>query len=252
MRIKLNKKNIIGTLVGLLLIVVLVRADIPNTLAFKVENSTQDVFTVDMLGHVNATGNIETDQDLYVHGSMVCTDCIGDEDVSNTLTASDLQAGSEVVTDSEVVNTLTIDGGTISLMTNTYSGTLGYGNITLCANDKILKTSGGAWTCADDATGDGGGGNTTEEVQAAINVTDDYYDIKVKESADLVCTDCIGTTEISDDYVLNAGDNMDGDLGLSNADINLNVAGQSNITDTNSNSYFYFDANGGLVVHLEA
>jgi len=254
MKIKLSKGTIFAVVfVASMAVMGFVSAGIPDAVTFKIENSTQDVFTVDRLGFVNASRSIKTDEDLWVDGSLICSDCVGDEDVSNTLTCSDLQAGSEVVADTEVVNALTIDGGSITLDSNTYTGNLGYNNLTKCSDTQILKMSGASWACAADDSGDAGG-NTTEEVQAAINVTDDYYDIKVKESADLVCTDCIGATEITDDYLLNDGDTLqDGDLDLDNADINLNAgAGQDNITDTDSNAYFYFDGNGGLTVHLEA
>jgi len=53
-----------------------------------------------------------------------------DARVSNTLTASNLVAGSEVVADGEVDDEITIAGGNINLGTNTYTGTLGGGNIT--------------------------------------------------------------------------------------------------------------------------
>lgn len=71
-------------------------------------------------------------------GDLICTDCIGgteiavltDADVSDTLTCSDLQSGSSVVSDAEVDNDLTINGGTINFSSSTFIGTLYGGNIT--------------------------------------------------------------------------------------------------------------------------
>ncbi|MCD6495672.1 MAG: LamG domain-containing protein, partial [Candidatus Aenigmarchaeota archaeon] len=88
---------------------------------------------------LNVAGDVYLQQTTYLgttstyfdtSGNLVCTNCIGDSDVSNTLTASNLVAASEVVSDSEVSDAITISGGTIYLGTNTYSGTLGGGNIT--------------------------------------------------------------------------------------------------------------------------
>lgn len=41
---------------------------------------------------------------------------------------------------------------------NESAGRLFYNNLSLCSNGEILKVSSGAWTCAADATGSGGGG----------------------------------------------------------------------------------------------
>lgn len=104
--------------------------------------------------------------DLHLGGSVVCADCIGDEDVSNTLTASDLVATSEVVSEAEVADDLFIDQGEINLSSTIISGKLGYDNITPCADTQILKISGSNWACAADATGAGG-------VDAYVNETGD-------------------------------------------------------------------------------
>ena len=130
---------------------------------------------------VVANLNASTAADAY---NLTCIDCLDgtqiqeltDADISDTLTCSDLVAGTEVVSDTEVENTITIDGGTINLNTNTYSGTLGYGNITTCGSeDQILKISGGAWTCAADDTGTGFGDvflNETGDIMSGVlNIT---------------------------------------------------------------------------------
>lgn len=60
---------------------------------------------------------------------------------------------------------------------------------------------------------------------------------KSDTSDDLTCTDCIGATEISDVYVLNAGDTMTGDLEL-DGDLLLNL------DDTGALRFSETDANG--------
>ena len=58
------------------------------------------------------------------------------------------------------------------------------------------------------------------------------------ESYDLTCTDCIGTKEINDSYVLNTGDIVSGDL---------NITGQT--FSGNSTGYMEVEADGTLVMH---
>lgn len=164
----MNKKNAI--IIGLLVVSVmgLARAypalDSGNLyVCYDFGTGTQCTVWFNSTGFFN-TPTVNT-TDIYIAGDVVCTDCIEDADVSNTLTASDLVSGSSVVSDSEVDDDLTIDGGAINLGTNVFSGKLYPNNLTACGDTEILKMSGSDWICASDATGSGG--NTTEQVQDA-------------------------------------------------------------------------------------
>lgn len=53
--------------------------------------------------------------------------------------------------------TFQVANGTFYLEVYTYTGTLGYANITPCSNGEILKVSGGVWACGADVSGGGGG-----------------------------------------------------------------------------------------------
>lgn len=59
---------------------------------------------------------------------------------------------------------------------------------------------------------------------------------KADTADDLTCTDCIGATEISDVYVLNAGDTMTGTLNLDGGDLTIDNNGDAR--------FFELDANG--------
>lgn len=103
-------------------------------------------WTADRSTYINSTNtswvistiNVSAAYYQITVADLSCTNCIGateiaelaDADISNTLTCSDLVAGSSVVADAEVDDDITIDAGTIVLNTNTYTGTLGGGNIT--------------------------------------------------------------------------------------------------------------------------
>jgi len=150
MKIKTTKKNFtIGILLTVLLSAILVKAAIPDTLTFRIENSTDTVFTVDKLGHGNFTGNIQTDLDLVVGGNILA----GNDKLKETIIDFD----------------------------------------TSCGPGNHLYVNGNNLACEADATGEGG--NTSAEIIAAVNVSDAYYQISVK---DLTCTNCIGGTEIDE------------------------------------------------------
>lgn len=92
----------------------------------------------------------------------------------------------------------TLDDDTLALTDLSYTGLLNFGNLTTCSDNQIMKMNGASWGCEADATGaGGGGGNTTEEIQAAVNVTE-YYDFQAKNATDLECSDCIGGPEIDE------------------------------------------------------
>ncbi|MDP7141426.1 MAG: hypothetical protein QF362_04305 [Candidatus Woesearchaeota archaeon] len=59
-------------------------------------------------------------------------------------------------------------------------------------------------------------------------------------ASDLICTDCIGATEISDAYVLNTGDTVSGDLVV---DGSLNVTGSTNIVNVNISGVTFSSGN---------
>jgi DNA-binding transcriptional ArsR family regulator len=52
--------------------------------------------------------------------------------------------------------------------------------------------------------------NSTGEMTPRINITSTPHTYRAGVSEDLVCTDCIGETEITDDYLLNDGDTATG------------------------------------------
>jgi hypothetical protein len=74
-----------------------------------------DVTTIGIFGSNVGIGTTAPAYNLDVAGTInLPANSITDAMVSNTLTASDLVAGTEVVSDAEVVDTLTISGGTIN------------------------------------------------------------------------------------------------------------------------------------------
>jgi len=76
-----------------------------------------------------------------------------------------------------------------------------------CSDSEILKRLSGTWQCADDNESAGGGGG--DMLKSTYDTDTDNI---VDSAEDLSCTDCIGTTEIDDVYVLNSGDTITGDL----------------------------------------
>lgn len=253
---KVNKRVLAFTIAIVLAVSGITVIAQPNAPYFKITNSTTEVYTVDYLGHVNQTGN------LQIGGDVFCSDCIGDADVSNTLTCSDLVAASEVVADSEVANDLVIDGGTINLTTCSYTGTLGIDNLSACADTEIIKynSTSAAWECeSDDA---GVSGNSTEEMQDAVlnalsgdegityayndainfgNITFDCSEVTDSGSDHLSCSS--EDIVVDDDFLLNTGDT------LTTADLQFDG---TNMTDSNSNAEIRFDGTGGVTIHLQA
>jgi hypothetical protein len=67
------------------------------------------------------------------------------------------------------------------------------------------------------------------------------------EADDLICTDCIGTTEISDSYVLNTSDEMSGDLGFTDDRfVYLGASADAQLSwETTGNDHFELDVIAG-------
>jgi len=93
----------------------------PFVAAGFIATSTTASSTFLNVSMLNATSTNATSTSLYVSGDAVlaggltltCTSCITNTNVSDTLTASDLVAGSSVVSNAEVDDDLTISSGTI-------------------------------------------------------------------------------------------------------------------------------------------
>jgi len=124
-----------------------------------------------------------------------------DAEVSNTLTCSDLVAGSEVVADAEVVDTITISGGTLS--SNSVDGT---------------------WTTTAALTiGDGGD---------AINIDSDDWDITalgVITGASMTSTQLTDGGEIGFDWI---DDEVSDTLTASNLVAGSEVVADAEVVDT--------------------
>ena len=92
---------------------------------------------------LNVTGVATFAASIIASGGMTltCTDCITDTNVSDTLTASDLVAGSSVVSNTEVDNDLTISGGVIdnSIIGGTTAAAGTFTNLTITASSTINR-----------------------------------------------------------------------------------------------------------------
>src|SRR3990167_6210334 len=83
--------------------------------------------------------------------------------------------------------------------------------------------SGGSGTVDDDVTVNSTAVDTTANLKDTATVTWALVDGGAggpddaqATAIDLTCTDCLGTTEIADSYVLNTGDTMTGNLTIGN------------------------------------
>jgi hypothetical protein len=252
----MNKLNMI--VVSLLTLLVLTGVTAATSFFIEDSSSVKQFWVYDN-GNVSANGILDVDSMFNVNlsgstytgtlgGGNITADSLekdriadsgtlsfdwGDDEVSDTLTASDLQAGSEVVADSEVVDTITIDGGTINLGSNTYSSTLGYDNLTKCSDTEILKVSGANWVCAADD--DSGGADTDTNASSACSGTTTYLDGEGN------CDD------VAPVYADIAGDIFTGVLNMSAT--NLTLSNSANITDSDSDAMIRFE-NGNIVMHL--
>ena len=170
----------------------------------------------------------------------------------------------------------------IVLNTITYSGLLGFGNLTVCSNNEILKVDGSAWNCENDDTGsnnyvsgvsvtgtstknitltrsglsdisttwtdlEGGGGNSSEEIQAVYYPTLDTY-ANTSDVYSLLGT-YANTTDLSDTDTNTTSIQV---TGTTTKTLNLEQDGQNNLTaqwtdiDTTYNSdeiYIYESSN---------
>jgi len=237
---KINKWTAFA--IGILLIssLGLAGALTPSGYPFAIKNVTsgKTVAWFDREGNLNITGKLDVNLDLFSGtGTLGMGNITDPTDCSSGYVVKGKTGGSwDCVVDddvpdddSEVPDAITVSGGTINLLTNTYSGNLGWGNltgynldtawtgtllasgnITACGAGEILKMSGGVWTCAADATGD-----------------------------------------ITDVYVNETGDTMTGNLVMSTgADLVLDSGGGSIIDDQDSSAYIKFDSNGGIEIGL--
>ena len=119
-------------------------------------------------------------------------------------------------------------------------------NLVSC--DSIDTDSTGVLKCGVDATGAGTGDNATVN-SSAVDTTANFKDTAtvtwalvdggaggpddVQATAiDVTCTDCLGTTEIADSNVLNAGDTMTGALTVDGSADAVQLTVQGNATQT--------------------
>lgn len=181
---------------------------------------------------------------------LSCTDCIGgteiteltDTDVSDTLTASDLVAGSEVVSDAEVVDTITASNYLL-LAGGTMTGSLVSDNLGIeyvdsdinpgcvageykiyadTSETKLKKCMNGSATDLDTTGGTPdfstltGGTNTSATMIVGTGASFGVSGSGTNTATDLTCTDCINETEVEDIFVLSAGGTMTGTLNITN------------------------------------
>lgn len=308
-------KNIstISIVLGFFVLLGIVTSAIPNTPAYYFYNSTGDIVaSVDKLGHLNVTGNIETPLDVYIGGDIKCSDCIDDADVSDTLTAStwdgetdqadlnvnrsaywdeldspsDINAGD--ITDDNtyiavgdnfggdvsgtydsisVIDTAGLTWGNISSGWNLnvgWTGLLGYGNLTTCGDDEILKMDGASWNCEAEA------GGTQEQAQDWVlpsiggeeGITYNYDDANNYSNITFDCSEvtdsagdhleCSGEDlVVSDDFVKNTGDTMTGNLDM-DANITMENSTLYRIEAADTSAHIYFKNDGSIVFYIGA
>jgi len=249
MEMKIKKGWIVMAAVVMAIAVPLAYAAIPDAVSFKITNTTHTVFVVDKLGNVNISQNMMVNytlrvlEDIQLDGSLNCTNCINDAAVSNVLTASDLVSGSSVVSDGEVDNDLTLTGGSMDLETTTFSNLMGFTNLTICADNEIMKIDTDTWVCEADAEGAGG---TDTNASTACSGTTTYLDGEGN------CDD------IAPVYVDVGGDTMTANLTMGSATSMANISLSTGpgergaLVSNSSSSSIWFDDDGAIIVHLEA
>lgn len=172
MKIKKTTAFTIGLLIVIAITSVVGAKVIPSGTWLKILNITSgtEVITMDREGNINATGNIQVDDTLWLGGGgIMCTNCINGTQIKE----SDLTVQSGWVNTSAQIWAV-VDNDTFHSLDSTMS----YTNLTVCTGTQILKMSGGAWVCAADdsggvdsyinTTGDTATGNI---VMSAANIT---------------------------------------------------------------------------------
>lgn len=170
--------------------------------------------------------------------------CGGDNSSGNTFETMDVPAGTDPVADTST-DTLVITETTPLVITGDSStDTI---DITVDAGadfDSAGLIEANAVALGTDTTGNyvatiADAGNTTITV---VNSGTETAAVTL-DAVDLNCTDCIGTTEIADSYVLNAGDTMTGALTVDGSADAVQLTVQSNATQT-SNLFVYERSDG--------
>ena len=285
MKIKINKKTMAIGILAIIFGMVFAKAAIPDAVTFKIENSTGTVFTVDKVGHLNATGNIQAGWDLYVEGTIHAgadklAESIIDFDTScgtgNHLYVNGNNLACEADddtpdSDAEVPDAITVDGGVINLTTNVFGGTLGGDNITdgtidesELADDSVKVGELDVSDVSDDIAADIAEGELADSIilstdikDGVINASDLVADLDLHYNNLTACTGTeilkmSGGAWVCAEDVSGAVDsyvNTTGDTMTGNLTMqNPNTA----IVTNDTHSYIYFDSAGAVIVRLEA
>jgi len=193
----------------------------------------------------------------------------GDVGVSNNIYASEnVTANLFIGNDSLLTGVLTSGGSGEGMWLNNTAGVIrpneSYGrnvnisgNLTMDHSLNITGTSGKIVTTGNVTAavflGDGSllsglenasinyGSNGSDIIPYKLNPNGVLQmEVVANMASDLICTDCIGATEISDAYVLNTGDTVSGDLVV---DGSLNVTGSTNIVNVNISGVTFSSGN---------
>jgi len=274
MKIKINIKTLAIGILAIIFGTVFVKAAIPDAVAFKIENATGTIFTIDKLGHLNTTGNAQVGWDLYVGGTINA----GTDKLAETIIDFDTSCGTG--------NHLYVDGN----------------NLACEADDDDPEAGEVSWSdLYDEADADLGGDNITDGTIDETELADDCIkagELDVADVSDDIAADIaegeladniILTADIKDGEIITADFTADLDLGYNNltacsdteilkmsggawicaaddsgaVDSYVNTTGDTmtgNLTMQNPNtaivtnvtqSYIRFDDAGAIIIHLE-
>ena len=154
--------------------------------------------------------------------------------------SAETYSGFTLWTGTDAGNAFAIGTNKPSLRVDTSGGVYFPNLATTSARCLELAATSGALTLASAACGTGGSGDSVTVNTTAIDTTANFKDTTTvtwavvdggaggpddaqATAVDVTCTDCLGTTEIADSYVLNTGDAMTGDLDLDGSNINLTL-----------------------------
>lgn len=201
----------------------------------NIYDADNDNASLKLLKVANSTHS-DTSSSAY---DLSCTNCIGGTEISE-------------LADGDISNTLTCSALTDD---DTYALVAGETFTGVIYSSKDINTSGSVNASAfyDDGVllVDTDTHNTTKDVQNAVNITNNYYDIKVLNSSDVTCTGCVIDSEVADDITITSTKPMN-----TTKDFNVNNMVNITVSDGNLSTtglivggfVFWIDDGGNLII----